>query len=108
MQEVMYSLVPLAIFILSTLYALCRLRRVHTAMDVDIFRTVSYKNLQRWILKGQSNEIFTFCFYSSFEPSRATDQWIKIFSILVKNSNFFPKKLTRRDSITQGDFEKSD
>ena len=47
MQEVMYSLVPLAIFILSTLYALCRLRRVHTTMDVDIFRTVSYKNLQR-------------------------------------------------------------
>ena len=35
------------------------------------------------ILKGQFNKIFVphFC---SFEPAWATDQWVKIFSILVK------------------------
>ena len=37
-------------------------------------------------LKGQSNEIFDLQFFSSFKPALATDQWVKIFSILVKNS----------------------
>ena len=36
--------------------------------------------------KGQSNEIFDFQFFSSFEPACATDQWFKIFSILIKIS----------------------
>ena len=37
-------------------------------------------------LKGQSNEIFDPQFFSSFEPAWATDQWVKIFSILVSFS----------------------
>ena len=35
---------------------------------------------------GQSNEIFKPQFFSSFEPAPATDQWVKIFSVLVKIS----------------------
>ena len=49
-------------------------------------------------LKGQSKEIFDLQFFSSFEPALATDQWVKIFSNLVKNSqsysNFKPENLT--------------
>ena len=45
------------------------------------------------ILKGQSNEIFDLQFFSSIEPAWYTDQWFKIFSILVKfspsYSNFY-------------------
>ena len=55
-----------------------------------------------WLLKGQSNEILDLLF-SSFEPALATDQWIKIFSILVKNSqsysNFKSENLTPRGII---------
>ena len=36
------------------------------------------------ILKGQSNEIFDLQFFSSIEPAWATDQWVKIFSNLVR------------------------
>ena len=54
-------------------------------------------------LKGQSNEIFDLLFFSSLEPALATDQWVKIFSILVKNlqsySNFKSKNLTPRGII---------
>ena len=54
-------------------------------------------------LKDQSNEIFDLQFFSSFEPALATDQWVKIFSNLVKNSqsysNFKPKNLTPRGII---------
>ena len=41
-------------------------------------------------LKGQSNEIFglNFC-SSSFESAWATDQWVKIFSILFKISRSY-------------------
>ena len=49
-------------------------------------------------LKGQSNKIFDLQFFSLFEPACATDQRVKIFSILVKNSlsysNFKSKNLT--------------
>ena len=38
------------------------------------------------LLKGQSNKIFDLRFFSSLEPVWATDQKVKIFSILVKNS----------------------
>ena len=38
------------------------------------------------VLKGQSNEIFDLWFFSSLKPVWATDQQVKIFSILVKNS----------------------
>ena len=41
------------------------------------------------ILKGQSNEIFDLQFFSSFEAALATDQWVNIFSILVKNSQSY-------------------
>ena len=33
-----------------------------------------------------SNEIFDLQFFSLFEPTCATDQWVKIFSIVVKIS----------------------
>ena len=50
--------------------------------------SVSYSGL-----KGQSNEIFNHSFLSSFELAWVTDQWVKIFSILVRislsYSNFF-------------------
>ena len=39
-------------------------------------------------LKGQSYEI-DLQFFSSFEQSLATDQWVKIFSILIKNSQSY-------------------
>ena len=49
----------------------------------------------QFVLKGQSNDIFDLQFFSSFKPALATDQWVKIFSNLVKNSqsysNFKPK-----------------
>ena len=35
-------------------------------------------------VKRQSNEIFDPHLFSSFEPAGATDQWVQIFSILVK------------------------
>ena len=35
-------------------------------------------------LKGQSNEIFELQFVSSFKPAWASDQWVKLFLILVK------------------------
>ena len=38
------------------------------------------------LLKGQYNEIFDLQFFSSFVPAWATDQWVKIFSILFKFS----------------------
>ena len=54
-------------------------------------------------LKGQSNEIFYLQFSSSFEPALATGQWVKIFSILIKNSqsysNFNSENLTPRGTI---------
>ena len=37
-------------------------------------------------LKGQSNEIFDVQFFSLFEPVWVTDQWVKIFSVLVEIS----------------------
>ena len=47
-------------------------------------------------LKGQSNEIFDLQFFSSFKPVWVTDQWVKIFSILVeislRYSNFSVEK----------------
>ena len=47
-------------------------------------------------LKEQSNESFDLQFFSSFEPAWATDQWVNIFSILVKilqsYSNFSVEK----------------
>ena len=53
--------------------------------------------------EGQSNEIFDLQFFSSFEPALASDQWVKIFSILVKNSqsysNFKSENLTPRGII---------
>ena len=58
-----------------------------------------------WALKGQSNEIFDLQFFSSFEPAWATDQWVKIFSILVKfspsYSNFYesPWEILRRVNL---------
>ena len=33
---------------------------------------------------GQSNKIFDLHFFSSFEPAWVTDQWVKIFTILVE------------------------
>ena len=39
-----------------------------------------------YTLKGQSNEIFDPQFFSSFEPTWATDQWVKIFCFLVSVS----------------------
>ena len=42
-------------------------------------------------LKGQSNEIFDLQFFSSFEPVWGTDQWVKIFSILVQISRSYSK-----------------
>ena len=63
--------------------------------------TFYFKKL--FLLKGQSNEIFDLQFFSSFEPALATDQWVKIFSILVKNSqsysNFKSENLTPRGII---------
>ena len=57
-------------------------------------------------LKGQSNKIFNLQFFSSFEPALATDQWVKIFSNLVKNSqsylNFKSENLTPGKSISPG------
>ena len=47
-------------------------------------------------LKAQSNEIFDLHFFSSFELVWVTDQWVKIFSILVeislRYSNFSVEK----------------
>ena len=58
------------------------LRRVNLPM-------VSYpsesNNFSRFYLKGQSSEIFDL-FSSYFKPSWATENWIKICSILVKIS----------------------
>ena len=42
-------------------------------------------SLHKQILKGQSNKISTSSF-SSFKPAWATDQRVKIFSILVKGA----------------------
>ena len=38
---------------------------------------------------GPSKEIFDPHFFSSFEPAWATDQWVKIVSILVKISQSY-------------------
>ena len=40
-------------------------------------------------LKGQSDKIFDLKFFSSFKPAWATDQQVKIFSILVKFSQSY-------------------
>ena len=68
----------------------------------DIVRFPPTKLLPRQF-KSQSNEIFDLQFFSSIEPALATDQWVKIFLNLVKNSqsysNFKSKKLTPRDII---------
>ena len=46
---------------------------------LNIFFSIAVLHLVNiWELKGQSNEIFSY-----FEPTWATDQWVKIFSILV-------------------------
>ena len=53
-----------------------------------LYYTVQYYSIVRSLvwLKGQFNEILDLQFLSSFEPAWATDQWIKIFTILVKIS----------------------
>ena len=57
-------------------------------------------------LKGQSNEIYNLWFFSSLEPVWATDQQVKIFLILVKNSlsytTFKFKNLTPQGIIPRG------
>ena len=57
-------------------------------------------------LKGQSNKIFDLKFFLSFEPVWATDQWFKIFLILVQisrsYSKFRLKKLTPQGMIPRG------
>ena len=50
------------------------------------FKIIFSKIHRRFPLKGQSNEIFDLQFFSSFEPAWATDQWVKIFLILIKFS----------------------
>ena len=46
---------------------------------LNIFFSIAVLHLvNNWELKGHSNEIFSY-----FEPTWATDQWVKIFSILV-------------------------
>ena len=47
-------------------------------------------------LKGQSNEIIDLQFFSSFELAWTTDQWVKIFSILVKISPSYSICITLR------------
>ena len=58
---------------------------------IDLYRWTNYPQIV--MLKGQSSEIFDLQFFSSFEPALATDQWVKIFSTLVKlspsYSNFY-------------------
>ena len=57
-------------------------------------------------LKGQSNEIFDPQFFSSFEPVWVTNQWVKIFLILVeillRYSNFSVEKSDSPGYHTQG------
>ena len=49
-----------------------------------------FENFEKGVkLKGQSNEIFGHQFFSSFEPAWATDQWVKIFSILNEISRIY-------------------
>ena len=38
------------------------------------------------LLKGQSNEIFDLQSFHHSKPAWATDQWVKIFSMLIKIS----------------------
>ena len=58
-----------------------------------------------FLIKGTFQRDFHFQppVFSSFEPAMATDQWVKIFSILVKNSqsyqNFQSENLTLRGVI---------
>ena len=62
---------------------------------------------RNWInsspLQGQSNEIFDLQFFSSFEPVWATDQCVKIFSILVQISRSYSKfRFEKIDSPPRG------
>ena len=54
-------------------------KKPHTNSDYLVLR--KYPEFQ-----GQSNEIIDLEFFSLFEPAWATDQLVKIFSILVKFS----------------------
>ena len=70
-------------------------RQDEIIMEEDTLPTISEECNNLWyfvllymcykllFLKGQSNEIFDLQFFSTFEPAWITDQWLKIFSILV-------------------------
>ena len=76
---------------------------IHWKLNVRLFFLTMHQSLctVRYIiyaicvlpLKGQSNEIFDLQFFSSFEPTWATDKCYKWFSVLIKfllsYSNFF-------------------
>ena len=59
-----------------------RVVKIHIYVNTFYFKKL-------FLLKGQSSEIFDLQFFSSFEPALATYQWVKIFSILVKNLQSF-------------------
>ena len=42
------------------------------------------QGLEITLIKGKSNDMFVLQFFLSFEPARATDHRVKIFSILVR------------------------
>ena len=64
--------------------------RVHVHRPDVLHRPPHAHRYTQWqpvfLLWGQSNETFYVNFFASFEPVWATDTWVKILSILVKNS----------------------
>ena len=54
-----------------------------------LYRSRNLSEPELICLKGQSNYIYDLQFFSSFEPALAIDQWIKIFLILVRNSQSY-------------------
>ena len=84
---------------------------LHTAKALRLRITYVESNctLDQSSLKGQSNEIFDLQFFSSIEPAWATDQWVKIFSNLVRfllsYSNFYESPrgmILRRVNLPRG------
>ena len=70
----------------TTLY--CRRCSPKTTMhllfkDKMLLSKITHLQLVTPSLKGQSNEIFDLQFFSPFEPAWSTDQWVKIFLIVV-------------------------
>ena len=83
-----------------TLFFLCPLDLCFMFDYTQFIYPLNSTSMENQSIKGTVQRDFRPPVFSSFEPALASDQWVKIFSILVKNSQSYSKfKLQKSDSL---------